>query len=455
MTETALSPVLRPLAELTRGYAARELSPVEVTRDVLARIAARNAELGAYITVTEELALEQAAAAEQAYRGGESGPLLGVPLSIKDLFDVRGAVSTFGSLAHVGEVAADDSAAVARLRAAGAVFLGKTSTAEFGQSATTETLVAPPARNPWDPMRTAGGSSGGAAASVAGGIAAAALGSDGGGSIRIPAAFCGLFGLKPTQGAVPDGGRFRAMSDFACAGPITRRVGDARTVLAALTGTELERRPVPRLRLAWCPSLDGRPVDPAVARLAGEAVQKLRGLGAGLVVDAPPPVAGWQDVFRVLVLAEEWRERGALLRRAGLELTDYERRSLVAGELITAEEVGAAREELQRMRAGYESYFRDVDLIATPATAVPAFPIGERPVEVAGQKVDWLWGAFPFTPQFNVAGLPAACVPVGLVGGLPVGIQLVARRGGEGLLLDVCEELEEQIGFDAAAPGRT
>jgi Asp-tRNA(Asn)/Glu-tRNA(Gln) amidotransferase A subunit family amidase len=455
MSRAQQSPLLWPLAELIDAYAARTLSPVEVVREALDRISAHDAPLGAYLTVCEDLALAQAAEAERAYAAGQIRALLGVPLSIKDLFDVAGVRTTFGSLAHAADVAVDDSPAVARLRDAGAVFLGKTNTAEFGQSATTETLVGPPAANPWDPERTAGGSSGGAAASVAAGLAAAALGSDGGGSIRIPAAFCGLFGLKPTQGAAPDGGRFRAMSDFACAGPITRRVGDARPFLAALTGDRVPPQTAPpRLRVAWCPALEGHPVDPEVARTVQSAVEELCRLGRHELVDAAPPLEGWREVFGVLVLAEEWRERGVLLRHPEPPLTRYARAALEAGERITPAQVDAARAELARMRAGYTRYFEDTDLIATPATAVPAFPIGRRPREIAGRPADRLWGPFPFTPQFNVAGLPAASVPAGLVGGLPVALQLVARPGAEAVLLDVCEGLEEALAFDASAPAR-
>jgi len=454
-SSTPLSPLYWPLDELLRRYAERSLSPVEVTREALARIAAYDAQLGAYLTVTEQAALSQAANAEQAYARGEAAPLLGVPISIKDLFDVAGVRTTLGSLAHAQDVAPSDSPAVGRLRAAGAVFLGKTNTSEFGQSATTESLVGPPARNPWDPSRTAGGSSGGAAASVGAGLAAGALGSDGGGSIRIPAAFCGLVGLKPGSGTVPEGGRFQAMSEFASAGPIGRRVGDVRLMLAVLAGGQPPGGPMRAgLRIAWCPTLDGRPVDPRLAATVERAVRVLADSGQHEIVEAPPPTVGWQDVFRVLVLAEERRQRGHLLRQAQAPLTDYETRTLVAAEGVTQGEEEAARGRLQEIRRGFARYFETVDLVATPATAVPAFAVGERPREIAGSRVDRLWGAFPFTPQFNVADLPAATLPVGLVEGLPVGLQLVVRPGGEGLLLDVCSRLEESIGFDLLAPVR-
>lgn len=448
-------PLFWPLEDLVEAYTQRSLSPVDIVREALDRIDVYNGDLGAYLTVTREAALTQAADAERAYARGLVAPLLGVPVSIKDLFDVAGVRTTLGSLAHAADVAKTDSVAVQRLRSAGAVFLGKTNTAEFGQSATTENLLGPPARNPWDRTRTAGGSSGGASASVGAGLAAAALGSDGGGSIRIPSAFCGLFGLKPGADTCPGGGRFRAMSEFACPGPIVRRAADARPFLGALAGHGYPRNPVPKgLRIAWCGTLDARPLDSRLKATTESAVKILAELGPHDVVDSPPPVAGWADVFRVLVLAEEWEQRGHLLQQPAPPLTDYVARALAAGVNVTSREVQAARVELEELRERVAGFFQDVDLVATPATAVTAFVVGQRPREIEGTSVDWLWGAFPFTPQFNVAGLPAASLPIGLLDGLPVGLQLVASPGGESLLLDVCEQLEAAIGFDATAVAR-
>lgn len=452
---TPTGPLFWPLEDLVQAYTQRSLSPVEIVREALDRMDVYNDDLGAYVTITAEAAMTQAAEAERAYARGLLAPLLGVPVSIKDLFDVAGVRTTLGSLAHAGDVAKTDSPAVQRLRAAGAIFLGKTNTAEFGQSATTENLLGPPARNPWDPTRTAGGSSGGAAASVSAGLAAAALGSDGGGSIRIPSAFCGLFGLKPGADACPAGGRFHAMSEFACPGPIVRRAADARPFLGALTGRGYPRHAVPKgLRIAWCGTLDERPIDSRLRAITERAVNILVELGPHAVVDSAPPVAGWADVFRVLVLAEEWEQRGHLLQQTAAPLTDYAARALAAGAKVTSRDVQAARVELKELRERVARFFQDVDLIATPATAVTAFKVGQRPREIEGTSTDWLWGAFPFTPQFNVAGLPAASVPVGLLDGLPVGLQMVARSGGESLLLDVCEQLEAEIGFDTTAVAR-
>ncbi|MFL5818812.1 MAG: amidase [Conexibacter sp.] len=437
------------MSELVAAYRRRDLSPVEVTEEALTRIAELDRELHAFQTVTAGLAREQALQAEAAYGRGETAPLLGVPVSVKDVFDVRGVVTTLGSLVHRGDVAESDSGVVRRLRAAGAVITGKTNTAEFGQSATTENLLGADTRNPWDSARTPGGSSGGAAASVAAGLSTLAIGSDGGGSIRIPAAFTGLFGLKPTHGLCLDEGHFRAMTDFSSPGPLAWRTADARVLLGVLADRSYPARPVARaLRIAWCPQPEGRPVDRGVADLAAEAVVALEGLGHE-VVATELPLAGWADIFGPLVLADEHRERGHLLDADPAQLTDYARRALEAGRALDPAEVERARRDLPRFRGRIAGLFAHFDVLVTPTTAVPAFPLGERPRVIDGTRVDGLWGAVPFAVPFSVAGIPAATVPCRLSDGLPVGVQLAAPPLAEQLLLDVSAQLEEALAFDA------
>lgn len=319
--------------------------------------------------------------------------------------------------------------AVRRLREAGAVFVGKTNTPEFGQSATTENLLGDGCRNPWNPSRTAGGSSGGGAVSVAVGMASLALASDGGGSIRIPAAFCGLFGIKPTFGLVEDEDGFLGMTDFACPGPVARRVADARIFLAVLARARFARRHIEKtLRVAWCPRPEGRPVDRRVSALTLAAAETLASLGHEME-EVELPVDGWQEIFRILVLADEWRFRGELYATAADRLTDYERKTLEAAEPLAPAQIAEARQALGEYRARFADFFEAYDLIVTPTTATVTFPLGRRPRTIAGEAVDRLWGAFPFTPMFNVAGCPAASVPCGLVEGLPAGIQLIAPAG--------------------------
>ena len=235
-------PLWWPVDRLVTAYRDRSLSPVEVAELADARIAEVDPTLHAFTLPTPELARRQATAAETAYRDGRAGPLTGVPVSIKDVFDIAGHVTTLGSLAHASDVALHDSCTVRRLRRAGAVIVGKTNVSEFCQSATTANLLGPDTANPFDPSRTAGGSSGGAAVSVASGACTLGLGSDGGGSIRIPASFCGLVGVKPTYGSIDDEGRFRAFSPFISVGPLARCVADARICSASCPATV----PVPR-----------------------------------------------------------------------------------------------------------------------------------------------------------------------------------------------------------------
>jgi len=446
----AASPLYWPIAALRAAYAAGELSPEEVTRESLSRLKAFEPKLHAFLLTLEDQALAQAVAAGKAYRDGHAPPLAGIPLSIKDTFDIAGAVSTRGSLVYRSHVAAGDSGAVRRLRAAGAVFIGKTNTAEFGQSATTDNRLGDDCRNPWNIACTPGGSTGGGAASVAAGIVCAALGADGGGSLRIPAAFTGLVGFKPTFGAVPDENGFPAMSDFCCAGPLTWRVADARAVLSVLAEQPLARGTSAKpLRVAFSPRPEGRPVNAGVAEAVAAAARKLAALGHD-VAEAELPVAGWSDIFGALVLEEEGRLRGHLLRSHADSLTDYERTTLEAAANLDPAAVARSRTEHAAFRKRIDRLFVDYDVIVTPTTAVPAFPVGRRPQTISGQRVDSLWGAFPFTAAFNVAGSPAVSIPCGFADGLPVGVQLVCARGRDAQLLDLAEDLEEALGFDAS-----
>ncbi|MGI8708791.1 MAG: amidase [Actinomycetota bacterium] len=435
------------VGELIAAYKKRVVSPLEVTSEFLDRIALFDPDLHAFVAVTRDLALDQASAAEQRYRDGNTAPLLGIPTSVKDVFHVKGRVTTLGSLFHQEDVAAEDSGVVRRLRAAGAVFTGKTNTAEFGQSATTDNRLGPDTRNPWELARTPGGSSGGAAASVAARLSVVAVGSDGGGSVRIPAAFTGLFGFKATQGLCPDEDGFRAMTDFICPGPLAATVSDARVMLGVLADRAYARNSrLACLRVGYCPRPEGRPVGAGVLAAVDATATVLESLGHHIeVID--PDLGGWNEIFAPLVLEDERRERRHLLERSEM-LTSYERSSLVGALELDPAAVQVAREGLASYRERIDRLLSTCDLLLTPVTAVPAFPLGERPESVAGAEVDQLWGAFPFAVPFSVGGVPAASLPCGFDDGLPVGAQLVARRGSEELILDVCEDLEEAIAFD-------
>ncbi len=440
---------LLSVAELLGSYRDRSLSPVEVAEAFFERIERHDGALRSYVELTRGLALAQAREAERAYAAGEAGaPLAGVPVSIKDAFHVAGVPTTLGSDVHKGQVAKGDSGLVRRLRASGAVFLGKTNTAEFGQSATTDNLLGADTANPWDVTRTPGGSSGGAAASVAARLATVAVGSDGGGSIRIPAAFSGIFGLKPSPGVCNNEDGFRAMSEFVSAGPMARSVADARILMGVLADARFEREAVKQpLRVCYCPAPEGRPVDPGVAAVVASAARAFEGLGHRLDEDHPP-IQGWGEIFGPLVLEEEYRERGHLLKLCPERLTQYERSTLRAASMMDPADVRRAREMLPGFRDRLAAFFDRYDVVLAPATAVPPFPLGERPKFIHDVAVDWLWGAFPFTAPFNVGGVAASVVPCGLAGELPVAVQIVAKAGAERLLLDVSQDFEEAAAFD-------
>ena len=395
---------------------------------------------------TNKVAMITAAAGSRI--GAAIARQLGVPVSIKDTFHVAGSVTTFGSLAYRSNMSRHDSGVVKRLRAAGILITGKTNTSEFAQSATTENLFADDCHNPWDTSRTAGGSSGGAAASVAAGLSSMAVGADGGGSIRIPAAFTGLFGIKPTYGLCHDENGLSAMSDFISPGPLTRWVADARMMLAVLA-----EKVYPRLAskaglcIAWCARPGGRPHDPQVISVAEAAVEKLVEYGHN-IIEYALDIDGWEEAFGPLVLHNEYRERDHLLDEAADILTGYERRSLELARELSAEDVEKARRRHAVYSRRIQTLFDDFDLIITPTTAVPAFPVGQRPTEIDSREVHWLWGAFPCTAPFNVSGNPAASLPCGLADSLPVGLQIIGPAFNESRILDVAEDLEEALNLD-------
>lgn len=446
------SPLFWTIAELIAAYKTRELSPVEVAREALERIERYDPQLNAFLSVTRDIAMAQARHAEEVYLRAEPETpyLLGVPLAIKDLFYMKGAITTLGSLVFRDNVSSHDSGAVRRLRRSGGVFLGKTNTAEFGQSATTDNRLRDACRNPWDSLRTTGGSSGGSAAAVAAGLATAGLGSDGGGSIRIPASFCGLFGFKPTVGLCLDEGGFEGMTDVVCPGPLTRTVADGRIMLSVLADRPFQRKKVEALRIAWCPRPENRPVEPQMLAAITESLGAFEDLGHE-VSEQEFSVEGWRDIFRVLVLADEKKARSHLLQSHPEQLTEYELRTLQAAQSITDAEIADSYELIADYRQRISRLFDKFDIIATPTTAVPAFPITHRPREIDGQSVDSLWGAFPFCVPYNVAGCPAVSLPAGTAGGLPVGLQLVAPVGHDWRLMDLSEDLEEVLAFDRSS----
>ena len=456
MNDTALWSM--PATELAAAIRARRLSPVEVAEAILARMERLNPQLGAYCTPTPELARELARAAEERVMRGEPlGLLHGVPVSIKDMTWTRGIRTTRGSRLWADFVPDEDAPVAERLRAAGAIILGKTNTPEFGWKGATENLLFPPTRNPWHLERTAGGSSGGAGTAVAAGLGPLALGTDGAGSIRIPAAFCGIVGLKPSFGRVPV---YPAPIDLAVTGPMTRTVRDAALLMNVLAGPdERDRHSLPAdgadylaacdggiagWRVAWSADLGYAPIEPEVRGLVETAARRFADLGAH-VEDADP---GFADPLP-LINAIFYAQVGAQV--AGLP---PERRALLdpgLAAVIDQYRDLSAYDYLQHAAAGrnalYDAarrFFARYDLLLTPAIAVPPFALGsEGPTEVAGRPVGRL-GWTPFTFPWNLTGQPAITVPCAATrDGLPVGLQIVGRRHADAAVLRAAAAFEE------------
>jgi aspartyl-tRNA(Asn)/glutamyl-tRNA(Gln) amidotransferase subunit A len=426
-------------AGLIESFRGRERSPVEVAGESLRRIDAVDARLNAFVTVTPDLALAQAGAAERAYAAGAAGPLAGVPVAIKDLVDVAGVPTSMGSLVHQDRIAAADSPLVDRIRAAGAVMVGKTTTSEYGWKGESGNRVNGPAHNPWRHGLTAGGSSGGSAAAVAAGVVRMAQGGDGAGSIRIPASFCGVFGLKPTVGLVPA----PAGSGLSAQGPIARTVADAALLLDVMAGTSFSGglgESVAGLRAAWSADLGYAAVEAEVLDVAAAAARRLPQLGL-VLEDADP---GLGDPWPIVEAIWAWNQAQDE-DPAKRELADPGRWDVVErGMRMTEADLEAAQAERARYTEAMESFFARYDLLVTPTLPCPPFRAGaDQPGWVAGRPTEYLsWTAFTY--PFNVTGQPAASVPCGRdPNGLPVGLQLVGRRGEDALVLRAARTFEQ------------
>lgn len=445
-------------ARLVDGYRKGEFGPVEVTRAALRRAEEIQPEVNAFVRLLADDALQRAAASAERWRRGEQlGPLDGVPVTVKDILLLRGAPTLKGS--RTVDPAGrwdEDAPSVARLRERGAVFLGKTTTPEFGWKGVTDSPLSGVTRNPHDPSRTAGGSSGGAAAAVALGAGPLALGTDGGGSVRIPAAFCGIFALKPTYGRVPLYPA-SAFGTLAHVGPMTRDAADAALLMDAIAAPDprdwsgLPPAPGPfsealgggvrGLRVAFSPSLGGQVrVDPGVAAVVRRAVERLAGLGA-YVEETDPDLADPVEAFHALWFAGAARVTQALGREQRERLDPGLREICREGGRLSALDYLAAvdvRMDLgRRMGRFHDTY----DLLVTPTLPVTAFEAGAEVPRGSGHR-RWT-GWTPFTYPFNMTQQPAASVPVGLADGLPVGLQLVAARHRDDLVLRAAHALYE------------
>ncbi|MGH8067444.1 MAG: amidase [Candidatus Entotheonellia bacterium] len=444
MSETNLC--FMPATQLAAAIRTKQVSPVEVVNAVLAQIDRLNPRLNAFCLVTADAARQAAQAAEQAVIRGETlGPLHGVPVSIKDLVITKGVRTMRGSKLYEHDVPTEDAPVVERLKAAGAIILGKTTTPEFGFKGVTDSVVTGISRNPWNLDRTPGGSSGGAGAAVATGMGPLAVGTDGGGSVRIPSSFCGIYGLKPHVGRVPVYPA-SATGDLSHVGPMTRTVRDAALMLNAIAGADARDRlslptshpdylkavegDIRGLRVAWSADLGFALVDPQVRQITAEAVKAFSAVGCEVEETNPGfdnPGELFQHFFYVNIGAMLQDYPGYESKIDPQLLANITEVKAVSGRHYARSILrrGAIFEKIRRVFATY-------DVLLCPTVAVPPFEVSiEGPTQIAGRPVDrraWI----VMTPLFNLTGQPAATVPCGFTSdGLPIGLQIVGRRFDE------------------------
>ncbi len=451
--------------ELMEGYKSGSISPVEATKAALDQISRYDGVLNAFVFVDEEGALKQAAASEERWRrGNPMGLVDGIPTTVKDIMLMKGFPTLKGSkLVDKNGSWEEDAPSVARLRENGTVFLGKTTTPEFGWKGVTDSPLSGVTRNPWNPETTPGGSSGGASAACAAGMGVMHTGSDGGGSIRIPAAFAGIFGLKPSFGRVPvwPASAFGTVSHV---GPMTRSVADGTLMFQAMLGfdsrdwyalpeTNMDYRSclegsLKGRKIAYSRNFGYAKVEPEVARLVDEAVDLMRDLGAD-IEEVDPGFDNPIELFKTLWYAgASYAMQG--VSDAQLDLLDPGLKKVVEeGSRISLSDfmdASVARAELgSKMRAFHEQY----ELLVTPSLAVTAFSVNQLTPDTdlaEGNWVDWT----PFSYPFNLTQQPACSVPCGLAeNGLPVGLQIVGPMHREDLVLSAA------AAFEKVSPGRS
>jgi aspartyl-tRNA(Asn)/glutamyl-tRNA(Gln) amidotransferase subunit A len=436
-----------PLAERLR---AGELSPREAVQSYLDRIERIDGALNSYITVRAEEALAEARALEHVQ---DRGPLWGVPLAVKDVIDVAGTRTTAASRILAENVAARDAEAVERLERAGAVILGKLNTHEFAYGAMTTSTHFGPAHNPWSLDRICGGSSGGSGAAMAADLAAGTLGTDSAGSVRIPASFCGVTGLRPSTGLVSNRGVVPVSWSLDTVGPVARTAEDCALLLDVIAGTRTDLGSgVDGLRIGVVGALLDR-ADPGVAAVVQAAVDEVAALGAAVAPTEVPLLDEAGTINQLVMLPEAANVHLRWLRE---RLGDYGpdvRARLLAGLLLppTAYVTGLRARRWFNEEVG--RLFESFDLLAAPAMPITAPPLGEDTVEVRGETMPYRLALIPFNSPWALAGLPALSVPCGFLDGLPLGLALVGRRFEEGTVLRAAHAFQQATDWhDRRAP---
>ena len=462
--------VFAPARELVRRIAARELGAEELMRRFLARIEEVNPAVNAIVTLDEEAALEGARAADAALARGEApGPLQGLPVAVKDLTPTRGIRTTFGSPIYRDFVPDEDALYVERMRAAGAIVVGKTNTPEFGAGSQTFNAVFGATRNPYATERTCGGSSGGAAVAVACGMLPLADGTDMGGSLRNPASWSNVVGFRTSPGRVPVWPRTMLYNPLGVAGPIARHVADAALLLSAMAGPDPRvplsietpgarfREPLERdfrgVRVAWSPTLGGYPVEPAVVDVCGAAAARLEELGC-TVEEADPDLRDADEIFQTLRAFSFAMAHEAHIRDHREKLKDTVVWNVEKGLALGAMDIAHAESKRAALLDRVVGFFGRHDYLVCPTTQVPPFPVDTDWVrEINGVKletyIDWMAACYAIT----VTGCPSISVPAGFTeDGLPVGIQIVAPPKCDFEALQLAHAYEGVTGFAARRP---
>ncbi len=461
--------------ELLDAYGRKRVSPVEVVDAALARIEKLQPTVNAFVTVCEDDARKAARDAEAALSNGEgTGALVGVPCSVKDLVPTRGVRTTFGSAVFGDNVPDRDAVAVGRLKGAGGILLGKTTTPALGHKGITTSLVSGVSRNPWNLERTCGGSSGGAAAAVASGQGPLALGTDGGGSVRIPASACGIVGLKPTLGRVPQDSAPDLFGTLSFIGPMTRTVADAALMLSVMAGPDAsdpwsrgqpalpdpslpETLPLPgNIKAAWFPLLGNSVIDSGVKSVVEGAVRSLSGLGLDIEPEEDMLEAG-DAMWRAIGYSAQYARMASHLEATPDLIDPSLKTNMEEGMRVGGLDLQNglfARGDIYR---AIERVFGSFDLMITPTLAAPP-PAADfdahRDIEIEGVRAGKLRAAwYAYTHPFNMSGHPAITLPCGWTDdGLPVGMQLIAPWYREDLLLRVAAAFERACPWAGKRP---
>ena len=441
---------MRSILETSELQRSRQVSPVEVTRECLARIEELNTKLNAFITVTADSALNEARQAETEIQHGEwRGPLHGIPVALKDLIDTTGVRTTAASALFKDRVPPEDAEVVKRLKAAGAVLLGKQNLHEFAYGGSSLVSHFGEVRNAWNPGHITGGSSGGSATAVAAGMCYGAIGTDTAGSIREPAALCGVVGLKPTYGAVSTRGVIPLSRSLDHIGPIARTVKDAEIIFQSIVGEGVYRAESPssrKPRVAVPRKFFCDELDTEVASAFEHALSVLSTMAdiSEITLEVPTD--------RTLQKAESYAYHAGFVTRCPELYQPETLRRIRTGEDISPGEAAHAKRDLAEARKQIASPFKDVDLLATPTTPIPAPEISElqsNPDLLRPREFVLLRNTRPF----NVWGLPAITVPCGFTqSGLPIGLQIIGRHGGEGKLLQLAEAYERETAWHKRVP---